>query len=345
MRAFTLAGAILGATLCAAPAGAQSQCVPKLLARVQMVREAGSSRFLVPVSINGVEKKMMLHLGGLDAYIERSAAEELHLPLRQGNFMIYDNRGNVSKDIASVATLMLGQVRLRDVSMIVQPDPDAGPDAENAGTLGAGILAGQDIDIDLGSGLLTLFSHDHCPDRLGYWESAPPDSARFNPDGTIMLPATLDGRSMKAYLMTASLDTTMRLDVARRHFGLSGESPGMESLKPADPLATLGMPPLEDKNGAPPAVYMYTFQSLSFAGVTVKKPRVRIYESTMSRYGDTSQQTANRALRNNDGLQRPDEIMLGMNLLRHLHIYLATHEKRIYVSGAFTVPGAAAPAR
>jgi hypothetical protein len=53
----------------------------------------------------------------------------------------------------------------------------------------------------------------------------------------------------------------------------------------------------------------------------------------MNRNGDRSQQTASRALQVRDDITEPEAI-LGMSILRKLHIYFAFGEGHMYISPA-----------
>ena len=162
-----------------------------------------------------------------------------------------------------------------------------------------------DMDIDFGSGRLKYFSPDHCPGKVVYW--SPPAVAvipiTIEDRARIIVQVTLDGKEVKAVLDTGASGSTTTLDWARRYFDLTPESPEMKKAG--------------NVNGSPRLPSLtHTFHTLSFGGVDVHNLRVSFIPYRSNSPGP---------------LPQPD-LTLGMDVLRHLHIYLAAKEKILYVS-------------
>lgn len=333
-------GAVIAALFCLAGTGAaQAQaCGPlRLLSSQQMAHFGATDVMVVPVTVNGVDKGMILDTGAPQSQLTRTVAEELKLRLRRARAAVGSYRGapasetrdvsgHVSQSAATVQSLSFGKVQRRDVELRIWPDPDFARDTPMlAGMLSRDLLFDYDVDVNFGTGILKLFSKDHCPGAINYWHPPAIAAMRFTiKDGHIHIPVMLDGRAFDAVIDTGSQYSIISLPVAGMAFGLRADSPGVT------PLGAVNSDPSLN-------AFMHTFASLSFGGVTVLTPDMMLLPDRMARAGGRGQQTENRALLNR-GLP---EITIGMDVLRHLHIYLAPDERTFYVSE--TAPPAAAP--
>ena len=317
---------LVAALFCLAATGAtaQTNCGPlKLLSAQQMAHFGATDVMVVPVLLDGVEKGMIFDTGADTTQLSRAAAEELKLNIHRARDRMHaearDVSGNISTSAATVHSLSFGKVQLEDIELHLWPDPEFGRTTPFlAGVLSRDLLFDYDVDVDFGTGILKLFSKDHCFGAIDYWH--PPAIAAMRiaiRDGHVHIPVSLDGHALDAVIDTGSQYTILSLPVARRLFGLSPDSPGVT------PLGVVNNDPALNS-------YMHTFASLSFGGVTVLTPDMMLLPDRMARGGDRVQQTRNRALLNT---ALPD-ITIGMDVLRHLHIYLAPDEHNFYVSEA-----------
>lgn len=321
---------LIAALLCVAAGGAsaESACGPLKLLSVQQMAHFGSTDVMVvPVTINGVDKGMVLDTGADTTQLSRAAAEELKLNIHPSRDRMHaearDVSGNISTSAATVPSLRFGKVGFQDIELHIWPDPDfSRRTPQLAGMLSRDLLFDYDVDVDFGTGILKLFSQDHCYGAVNYWQPRTIAAMRIAlRGGQIHIPVSLDGHTLDAVIDTGSQYTILSMPVARRLFGLSPDSPGVT------PLGVVN-------NGPALNSYMHTFASLSFGGVTVLTPDMMLLPDRMARGGDRTQQTGNRALLNT-GL--PD-LTIGMDVLRHLHIYLAPAEHNFYVSEAGKAP-------
>jgi predicted aspartyl protease len=310
--------------LAASGAAAQTSCGPlRLLSSQQMAHFGSTDVMVVPVILDGVEKGMIFDTGADTTQLSRSTAEELKLNIHRSRRQreARDVSGNISTSAATVHTLSFGKVRFEDIELHLWPDPEFGRGTPLlAGVLSRDLLFDYDVDVDFGTGILKLFSKDHCFGAIDYWHPGTIAAMRIAiRDGHVHIPVSLDGHTLDAVIDTGSQYTILSLPVARRLFGLSPDSPGVT------PLGAVNNDPALNS-------YMHTFASLSFGGVTVLTPDMMLLPDRMARGGDRVQQTENRALFNT---ALPD-ITIGMDVLRHLHIYLAPDEHNFYVSLAGT---------
>jgi hypothetical protein len=79
-------------------------------------------------------------------------------------------------------------------------------------------------------------------------------------------------------------------------------------------------------------VYLHRFAKLEFDGVVVNNPDIAILPNIIGRSADRSQQsTGNRAIpRNTPAVV--SQLIIGMDILRKLHIYIAFREGRLYIA-------------
>jgi hypothetical protein len=182
-----------------------------------------------------------------------------------------------------------------------------------------------DVDVDFTTGALKMYAKNHCPGPSGWTPTARAEMR--NKGWHLHIPVTLDGRNYDAIFDTGSRHTIMRLPTAQHDFGLDGDSPGMEPYRAINGDAFL--------NG-----FIHAFSKMTFGGMTVERPEVMIVPDIMSRNADKSPMARNRAYRHNADLILP-ELSLGMDVLKHLHLYLAFDEQALYLAPAGSTVGLA----
>ena len=133
--------------------------------------------------------------------------------------------------------------------------------------------------------------------------------------GRIWAPVMINGRGpFRLVLDTGASSTTLQVEYAQRLFmfplgdaqtPLSGILNGVSSLK----------------------VYRHFFQSLAFGGVTIRNLPVALIPDAMGRGGDP-----NRTQSALTGAA--PKMIIGMDVLRHMHIYLAFKDKKMYAAPA-----------
>jgi len=326
LRALALVTAL---TVLATAAQAQDCAPAKLLATVPLRdAEPESNIRTVPVSLNGVTRHMVLDTGGAVTQLSRDTIEELSLPMHRSSAVVYDINGRVSRRFATVKAFGFGDLQRNDAALMVWPEA-ARP---YAGELAQDMLQPYDVDVDFGSGQLKMYAKGakgQCSRPSGWTPTA--RSEMRNKGWHLHIPVTLDGHTYDAIFDTGSRHTIMRLPAARRDFGLETDSPGMEPYR-----AINGDPFL---NGA-----LHRFSKLSFGGITVDRPEVLVVPDIMNRNADRSRMADNAAYRHNAGLILP-ELSLGMDILKHLHLFMAFGEQALYIApdGARTEGSSAKP--
>ena len=246
----------------ATPAWADDSCKKQLtLVTTLPLTDISGGLFSIPVMLNGVEKHFLFDTGGFFPQISPSVVSELMLKpheLARGEFELYGVDGSVSKKLVTVPSFGLGPIHLTNYDMPVSPNYD-----------GDGVFAPLPykkfyFEMDFSSRKINIFLGDHCESAGVYWPSKAlaivPIAMR---DGDIKIPVTIDGHKFTAIVDTGASTSTMRLDVAKNVFALAPES---------DDMKIIGHLGGDEK--AP--VYQHHFKTLSFEGVTVTNPQIKI---------------------------------------------------------------------
>jgi predicted aspartyl protease len=269
----------------------------KLVNKVQMIRMLGRNSDLVPVGVNGVAKNFLLDTGGLITQIQKSVAEDLKLPVRIGSISLTDVAGRETRTQAFVKQFSIGYMKGSNVNFPIQTIAEALGTID--GLLALDFMLGNDIEVDFGSDTLNFFSPDHCDGAVVYWQAPAVAVVPFTVNTNhIYLPVTLEGHEIKALIDTGATTSFLRDETAQRVFGLS--------------LGSADTPEMGTLNDTALKTYRHIFKSLAFEGVSSHNAPVIIAKGKV-----------------------PDaDMLVGMDVLRHLHLYIAFKERKIYISQA-----------
>jgi predicted aspartyl protease len=314
----------------AGPAAAAADCVPSLriLASVPMQSSEDHTIMVVPVTIDSSNHRFLLDTGGRVSQISKSTVQALDLPERVSEDQrLIDLAGNISNTKTTVRRLVVGAREQKSVLLGVAPNPDLGKSLPYDGLLSTDLFVDADLDMDFGARRLTAFSTDHCDGRVIYW---PADTVAIVPvslsHNLITFPVTVDGHTVTAVMDTGAQFSVMNMKLAKQLFGLTQDSPDMRPLTETSGEWTL-------------TAYGHRFDDVAFEGVDVKNLRIYLMPDQMTshdrvRHRELADPLGLRLHREADsGVAVPD-LILGMDVLRHLHIYFATKEKRLYVTDA-----------
>ena len=196
---------------------------------------------------------------------------------------------------------------------LFQDEPDY------AGVLAPNVLKNYDLDLDFGSNRLSLLSPDHCDGKVIYW---PAGAVAVVPmqvmrSGHIFVPVALDGKTVNAVIDTGAPTTMLMMPAAETDFGLTMGAPDT-------PRAAA----LPDRPGA--VTYEHKFASLNFGGVSVSNLKVVIIPDFLKNTA-AGPQLGSRLAGNSSHEHLPD-LLIGMNVLRHLHVYIAYREEKLYIT-------------
>lgn len=267
----------------------------------------------IPVGFGGVQKQFLLDTGGVFTEVSSSIASALKLPATRSPVRIYAVDGTFSRNDTRVPDFMLGTMHLPQVDMQISSlDVD--------GIFAPLAFKDYDFEMDFAAHRLNILSNEHCDGKTVYWPAPAVAAVPVEFDHNhIAVPVTVDGHALTATIDTGASTSAMRLDIARSVFDLVPESPGMK---------IVGHVGGDDSA----AIYRYPFKILAFHGVTVTNPRIVIFTDVRNRNADR-RFGANLIAREGGKFTLP-EVIVGMDVLRKLHLYLAIKEKRLYLTEA-----------
>lgn len=275
-------------------------CSLKRIASVDMTIDSAGA-VSVPMTIRGQKVDMLVDTGGYASMITDRLAKDLSL-----NFLRVSSRvqirgfgGLLIDHYVVVPDVNLGGLKADQLMMLVMPEDRI---ATEQGTIAPDILREYDVDFDFANGKFNLFSQDHCPGKVVYWTKDPPAQIPFKiGDGRhIEVPITVDGQQLRAAFDTGSSTSLMSLETAEDLFHFDEKSPNLKVIN--------------DNTSSSEKVYRYPFKTLGFEGTTVNNPDIVLFPDKVS------------------GLH--EKLIIGMGVLRQLHLYIAYGEKRLYVTAA-----------
>lgn len=309
---------------------AKANCAaPDLVNSVPMEKVNGGPVMSVAVTIDGTPETMLVDVGREATQLFETPANKLHLSNQRGQF--FDYSGRFSERTARIESFKLGSMEGGGFHVVVAPDPDTASAPFN-GIIGNDVMFRYDVDLDFAHQKLNFFTPEKCEGAGIYWSpstiSSVPivayngleyaDRSPLPRLGVTYVPVVLDGKTIVALLDTRSDKTFLNPDVAQKLFGLS----------------TDGMEPVNvDDGGALIKAGTHTFSRLSFGGLTAGNVRVAIPLDVMSQ--STKIFHATKILQDTFPIHEimPD-MVIGMDILRHSHLYVAFNSARVYVSAA-----------
>jgi hypothetical protein len=142
------------------------------LTSMDMTPVPGGQRMLIPVTINGVPKKLLLGIAGGLTTLNDSTAQSLNLRTKDSASRLLDSAGNVSKHYVHVDSFQMGNMRASGRDFMITPDRNAGENPPNDGVFAASLLYHYDVEMDFAAAKLSYFSPDHCAGHVIYWPAA-----------------------------------------------------------------------------------------------------------------------------------------------------------------------------
>jgi len=328
MKTFSALGAatLLAGLMASLPALAD-ECRLEEVASLDMTRS--DDGLLVPVSIQGTPKMMIIDTGAPLSVVDPQAASDLKLithDIFQG--FMYTSSGQQFTKMAVIHGLDIGQMHASDVRVLVEPSR-LSDDNRVAGLLGADFLRHYDIDLDFGANKLNLFSQNHCPGKVIYWTADAVAVVPMNVEnsGHITVPATLDGHEFQALFDTGAFGTILSSEAAVNYFGLkpaAADTPQIGATQSGTPF------------------FKHVFKTLGLEGITIANPTVFISED-VAKYAMSQSSHTGSMISSSATSEATSDLTLGMNELRHLHIFVSYKEEKLYITAASSTPPANQP--
>jgi predicted aspartyl protease len=254
-------------------------------------------RFTVPVTLNGEVLNFLVDTGGVSATIAHEQSLNLRLVDMPVNKPLRGVGGIELNRFAVIDKFSLGRLEGTGIPVWLDPILPRGAD----GTLSPDMMKRYDVEIDFPRGTLSLFSQKHCPGQVVHWTRSgfvvlPMEVAS---NGHIEVPVTVDGKKFTAILDTGAQSSIISLGAARA-LGITEKSPDLKPLKMSDPKYR---------------GYDYPFKSLDFDGISVANPRLQIVSDNFL-----------------PGMRT--DMIVGISILRRLHLYIAYGEEKLYITPA-----------
>lgn len=303
---------------------------PTLMNSLPMEKVPGSNLMTVTASIGGSPQRMLFDIGRAPTQLWNSTAAKLHLAVEPGG-SDWDFGGRYSESAARIGRLNLGSVQGGGFYLQVSPDPTVSS-APFDGILRNDVMWMYDIDLDFAHQRLNYFSPEQCKGAGIYWSPTTVTSVPIvayagtqygnrSPIprlGTTYVIAALDGHPIVALLDTGADRTFLNPDVAKKIFQLD-----IDSLQPGE---------VNDGGTLIRAGY-HRFSSLALGGLTASNFQVAIPLDIKTQSSQITHIT--RTARQYYDLHEilPD-LVIGMDLLKHSHLYVSFKNDRVYVSAA-----------
>jgi predicted aspartyl protease len=278
-----------------AQAESASECQLVRLATVK-TDSLQDGRIKIPVTVEGRPLYFMVDTGGISTTIKWEQAKGLGLVPKQSSQQIVGVAGSMLNFYVTSGNFSVGELHIKDLPIYIESRPLADAD----GTLGPDVMRDYDVDIDIAHNSLSLISQDHCPGQVVDWTTTgfiviPMDVGR---DGHVRFPVKIDGQDVMAILDTGSNVSLISMTAAIQ-LGIDPKAPELKLVRDTGQYQ----------------IFTYPFQSLNFGRVSVKNPPIAIASDNFAKRLGT-------------------DLVLGTQVLRHMHIYIAYGEKRLYITAA-----------
>ena len=297
-----------------------AECKPLGLIASMDLKMLPSGRPGVGVMIGDSSRTMLLDTGAYSSLISAKVVSDLKLTETRNGRSVRTVNGAESNMLARLPTILIGgHLRTNNALYYVMPNNSN----EFDGILGGEFLKQFDADFDFAARKLNAFSPDHCEGKVVYWQ-APKVAVvpiQLDDGNHVKLRMELEGKRVDAILDTGAADTTLSLTTAQRMFNVNVNDPDVERVG-------------ELKGGFTAAVYQRRFKSLAFEGVTINNPMIVLLPDLM---------TANTTVAKTGSLFREETtslptMILGMSLLRQLHVFIAYKERKLYITASAPAP-------
>lgn len=305
---------------------ADDACPPSAVLTSVDMRVAGDGRIYLPVKIGETSKSMLVDTGGVFSEVTQQLADELKLPTRRTRLVLVGVSGDTI-DMATRAAFTLGNLHADATDFMIIPDAEGFADevSDAAGILAPNLMTSYDVEIDFAAMKFSLHSQQHCDGKAVRWtpQTVTVVAIRLDPGGHIQLPVELDGQKLTATLDTGATSSVLNLELAKYSFGLTlgdADTPEFGRLLRSPSSKT----------------YAHRFHSLALEGLVVANPTLHLIpdlvRNKMRNPGDSLK--GGSRLPDSNQTQGFGDLILGMNILRQWHIYIAYKEQKLYLAPA-----------
>jgi hypothetical protein len=341
------------------PAQAGQTCpLPEIVDQAPLQQVSGSDLVTVPVTINGTTEQFLLDLGMTKpTRVSPELMAKLSLPqvsklggssgsiggagtgmnggasFGSSSFTGAGGMGMPYYDVSTgmgswllntqvhVSSFGIGSATGRHLQMMVAPKGEIGRSSSFDGYLTGDFFRQYDVEVDFAEKQITWLTPTKCtdPNQAVFWAhhevaTIPISLAK---DGKYQMRAMVQGHLINAEFDTSSPHTVMRRDIAEQDVGLKADTPKM-------------IPAGDLKDGMGMQIYVSNFPEIIFAGggVTAENVAVMIQDNSMIPMLDRHMNMLTRA----PDAERIPDLVIGMDVLQHLHMYVVPGVGRLYVT-------------
>lgn len=283
---------------------ALADCQPLTLAASLPATRDEDGGVAVPASFEGHDIRLEIDTGGVYSLISDETVTALGLKRRAltGQLLLGDT-GERMTEGTIVHQFKLGNLVANSMEFIILPPNGTATDID--GVLGPTVLASYDVEIDLQHGKVNLFSKRHCTGDVVYWTDAPYAQIpmRLDEGLHIVIPVTLDGKTIQAIVDTGSPTSWISYDEAARIFDWGDAPP----------------PGLTHPGGESSDWSAYPFATLSLRDIDVRNPRILLKKHAANFAGEPP-------------------LLIGMDVLGKLHTFISYSDHTLYITSANAPP-------
>jgi len=310
--------ALAALALLASNAAADETCGPlKIVGQAIMLSTKGA--LLVPARVDGRDTKMIIDTGGWYRELSADLVKELDLHISKRQVGFIDITGRSSNKSVTVSNFEIGTFKTKDAVFLV-PDGEYGEGI--GGLMGPQMFMVVDLDLDFAEKKVNFVLQDHCPGKVVYWKTPSYAVIPFvqSNDGHIRIPVELDGHQFNALLDTGADHSAISFRAAEGAFDITKDSPGVTKNGYVN----------SDKRAAE---YKRTFKTLTIAGITFNNPTLALIPDLLRTHQmNDHRPPLNSHIDINTNTEGLDDVIVGLEELRHLHVYIAYKEQKVYIS-------------
>jgi predicted aspartyl protease len=288
----------------AASASPTRPCQLQEIASLDLTIAPSGGYISVPGDIDGRSGNFLVDTGGFTEVLSESVASEIGIPSKRGNGWMGVFGGIRLTHYVVAQKFKLGNLVGERRTFILAPQSAFPSDV--IGMIGPATLTNYDVEFDFANAKMNLFRPGDCSDHAIYWTHDPAAAVTIdvNESRHMTIPVSMNGRTIKATIDTGAGRSAMDIASAAYLLGVDEDDPQFKSK---------GNLVINGKSGM--EGYKVKFPPLTFEGIAVTNPDIEVFDNA---HMDT------------DG----HWMILGMDVLRNLHMYIAYQKRLLFLTGA-----------
>ena len=312
-------------------------CVLTRLVNIPMKIDP-SGRPIIGVTVNGIPKLALIDTGGGFSSMSEATAKELNLQtVFYPKHNIYFVNGQSPSRMASVKRFVAGELNLAHATDGLYFAIDETPQAGNAYdfTLSSDILHLFDMELDYGAHNFQLFLRAKCGENVVHWTNEEPAVVAFETNNVdwatdsqqmVGVGANFDDPTSQKFSANQRSSNVL-VKVPEWHMTARGKLDGVDVnviIDTGSSTSSMIAPEARQVMAARPSGSQVDparpFKTLTIGSLTINNPQIVIENTELARID-----TISRVL---------PQVRLGATVLRHLHLYVAYKDKKIYLTYA-----------